>query len=591
MRYWWGLTLIPVLWPAVLTAQTYRYPTITTTTGLSAAEVFKGGEVRVRISVDGATQTQTTPVPKQLVFILDSSESMRLEGRLDGLKDAALAIISTLDINRDQVSVVEFNDNANLLLPFSNNFKDAAQKIRSLGASGSTNYVAGLDLGIQQLSSATAPISYGIFLSDGMPNKGQDNDIQSLLKAFEPKQLPIYTVGVGSFDMYALQLIAAETGATISKAADPLDIKARFLAISKSVSNTLNTRRITIVDELAPPLRVVPSTFSHSFVGIGVSNRIEQDMSTAGNAFIASRTLVLPQIPELRSGQIVEFGYSITVDECDPSNDNKIRVHMPRSFIEYDNGSPKRQIASFHNPEIVIRQCGIKTLKVFSPEDRMLHLTLVNYGTEPVWDVTIEEDIDEASGFILSNPNSYPARWLPPPSRVSVNVNTHAYWDVPVMLGGEQKEFYFGLESVPGAPSGQVPIQHAPEARVQFNSLTQTDVLPSSNKKFPAVEANLLHAGGAGIAAAKDLLQFIQNRLFPYAVLTHGTVDVAPTEFQSMGLQYRITLAGVNAANLSTYLRQPIVFARLESDRIVFRAVDYRSEPIEQAYTPPNWVP
>jgi Mg-chelatase subunit ChlD len=73
------------------------------------------------ISINGEAITQSTPVAKDIVLILDRSGSMRHDGRLNALKTAANTLIITLNSRRDHVAIVTFNNDVQVL-NFTNNF-------------------------------------------------------------------------------------------------------------------------------------------------------------------------------------------------------------------------------------------------------------------------------------------------------------------------------------------------------------------------------------------------------------------------------------------------------------------------------------
>lgn len=110
-----------------------------------------------------------------LMMIVDSSASMRTNDRMSLTKGVMEALFQDIYLKRDKVGIITFRDrSAELILPFSQNIRDAWVGIERLPVGGRTPLASGLDLGIRLLmqekrkNPETLPVM--LIFSDGHPN-------------------------------------------------------------------------------------------------------------------------------------------------------------------------------------------------------------------------------------------------------------------------------------------------------------------------------------------------------------------------------------------------------------------------------------
>lgn len=110
-----------------------------------------------------------------LMMIVDSSASMRTNDRMSLTKGVMGALFQDIYLKRDKVGIITFRDrSAELVLPFSQNIRDAWVGIERLPVGGRTPLASGLDLGIRLLmqekrkNPETLPVM--LIFSDGHPN-------------------------------------------------------------------------------------------------------------------------------------------------------------------------------------------------------------------------------------------------------------------------------------------------------------------------------------------------------------------------------------------------------------------------------------
>jgi magnesium chelatase subunit D len=137
-----------------------------------------------------------------LMMIVDSSASMRTNDRMSVTKGIIEALFQDLYLRRDKVGIITFrHTGAEILLPLTQNIRDAIQGIDELPVGGRTPLAAGLDLGARLLvqekrkNPETLPVM--LLFSDGRPNVscfGGDPLDETLFFAKEVKRQGIQAI-------------------------------------------------------------------------------------------------------------------------------------------------------------------------------------------------------------------------------------------------------------------------------------------------------------------------------------------------------------------------------------------------------------
>jgi len=150
-----------------------------------------------------------------LTFVIDTSGSMEMEGRLELVK-AALGLLVTRLRGDDSVAIVAFNDNAHVVLnPTSASEPEwILDAINQLQPGGSTNAQAGLELGydLATLGHRAGASDRVVLASDGVANVGL-TDADSMLARIDHEvslgiDLVAVGVGMGNFNDALLEQLA-----------------------------------------------------------------------------------------------------------------------------------------------------------------------------------------------------------------------------------------------------------------------------------------------------------------------------------------------------------------------------------------------
>jgi Ca-activated chloride channel homolog len=177
--------------------------------------------------------------PAQIIIVMDTSGSMRLEGRMTNAKAGAKQLVSMLS-DQDEVSLLAFSDKVTWVIKDGLNVgKDRAkinEQIDSLIPAGETALYDAIQEGYKQLSSNAKP-GYAtalVVLTDGEDNKsglGLNNLTQNVKIDLEKRPIRVFTIAYGSDAKEdVLKKISDATEAKSYKGT-PENIKAIFMDI------------------------------------------------------------------------------------------------------------------------------------------------------------------------------------------------------------------------------------------------------------------------------------------------------------------------------------------------------------------------
>lgn len=191
----------------------------TLSAGMSKAKVLRGSTEQVHAAFEITTLTvnDSQRPPLNLALVIDRSGSM--SGRIQHAQAAAIGIVDRLGA-QDRVSLVQYDDSANVLVP--SIATDAAGKerlrtaIHSIHLGGGTNLHGGLELGRDEVQKELkqAQVSRVILLSDGQANVGvvDPQAIAGTARSAANQGVRITTVGVGDDYNEDLMEAIAEAG-------------------------------------------------------------------------------------------------------------------------------------------------------------------------------------------------------------------------------------------------------------------------------------------------------------------------------------------------------------------------------------------
>jgi Ca-activated chloride channel homolog len=171
--------------------------------------------ILLRVGIQAREIPEESRKPVSLTFVIDTSGSMEMDGRLELVK-AALGLLVTRLRPDDSVAVVNFGDSASIVLNPTSAAEPAAvlSAINTLQPWGSTNAQAGLELGydLAAIGHRAGALDRVVLASDGVANVGL-TDADSILQRIDREVdagVELVSVGVrmGNFNDVLLEQLA-----------------------------------------------------------------------------------------------------------------------------------------------------------------------------------------------------------------------------------------------------------------------------------------------------------------------------------------------------------------------------------------------
>ena len=172
--------------------------------------------------------------PLDIMLVIDHSSSME-GGELEDAIRAATAFVEQVDLTVDQVGLVAFSDNAELIAPLGRDRHSMASAIKKLRPSNGTNIAAGLLTAQRELLSerhnpSASPVI--ILLSDGKPNKGDTPSAIAVVKA-QPNH--IVTIGLGKHADETMLRSIASSESDYHHAPSSSDLEVIYREIARTI--------------------------------------------------------------------------------------------------------------------------------------------------------------------------------------------------------------------------------------------------------------------------------------------------------------------------------------------------------------------
>ncbi len=140
--------------------------------------------------------------PKNVIFVLDKSGSMRKDNKIEQAKEALEYCIRSLNKN-DRYALVIFSDEietlSDSLTPYKRNeIDEICREIKTIEANGGTNIDGALEQALDLMDDSEHP-TYVLFLTDGQPTVGEKDaeTILKHLKKWNKQKCRFFTFGVG----------------------------------------------------------------------------------------------------------------------------------------------------------------------------------------------------------------------------------------------------------------------------------------------------------------------------------------------------------------------------------------------------------
>lgn len=192
------------------------------------------------------------PLPKNVVFVLDSSASM-VGTKLRQTKDALFTILHDLR-PQDHFNIVGFSNRIkvwkdHLVSVTPNSIRDGKVYIHHMSPSGGTDINGALQRGIQLLNDYVAhndiedrSVSLVVFLTDGKPTVGETHTLKILNNTREATRgrICIFTVGIGAdVDFKLLEKLSLENCGLTRRVHEEHDARAQLIGFYDEIRTPL----------------------------------------------------------------------------------------------------------------------------------------------------------------------------------------------------------------------------------------------------------------------------------------------------------------------------------------------------------------
>ena len=134
----------------------------------------------------------TEDAPVSIGLLLDSSGSMRIKWRK--ATEAAVAFFRTSGA-QDEYFLVEFNDRAKLVLPFTPNADEVSDQVARTRPSGRTTLVDAIYLAVSQMKNARYARKALVIISDGGDNWSR-HSVREMKDALVESGVQVYAMGI-----------------------------------------------------------------------------------------------------------------------------------------------------------------------------------------------------------------------------------------------------------------------------------------------------------------------------------------------------------------------------------------------------------
>ncbi|MFB0535138.1 MAG: VWA domain-containing protein [Anaerolineae bacterium] len=188
--------------------------------------------------------------PISTILVIDRSESMAYENKLEGAKEAAIVFVDLMR-GQDKTALVAFDENVVTLQPFSSDKAALKSKIQAIGTGGCTAWYDAVYYAVDIMSGVEGRRSI-ILLSDGLDcredimlsflGQGSTYTFEEAVAHAREVEVPIQAIGLGGvatqevshegFDEVRLRRVASETGGKYFHAPSAEELKDLYESLS-----------------------------------------------------------------------------------------------------------------------------------------------------------------------------------------------------------------------------------------------------------------------------------------------------------------------------------------------------------------------
>ncbi len=216
----------------------------------SPARIDLGFSVQVSLRIDG--ECPLADGRSDILLLVDTSGSMS-GAKMSAARSAALEFIGQLDYSLNQVGLISFSTDVDLVQPLTDNPRELLRAIPDLGDDAGTNMLEAMLMADEEFHSPRArpeakPVI--ILLTDGRPSGGA-GEILRMAGQFRAEGAPeIYTIGLGLDAAGDFLRQVATAPNFYFDAPTEYDLSRVYDLIARRVAASVLLEQVTLVDEL-----------------------------------------------------------------------------------------------------------------------------------------------------------------------------------------------------------------------------------------------------------------------------------------------------------------------------------------------------
>ncbi len=213
-------------------------------------QVDLGQSVEITLAISG--DCPLADGRSDILLLVDTSGSMA-GAKMGAARTAALEFVGQLDYSRNQVGLITFASEAELVQPLTSNPRQLLRAIPDLGDDGGTNMLAAMRMAEAELFGDHARADARkvlILLTDGRPNDGAGEMLATAATYRASGQVDIYAVGLG-LDVDAFFLRGMVTApAYYFEAPSEYELTRIYDVIARRVRASVLMEEVTVTDVL-----------------------------------------------------------------------------------------------------------------------------------------------------------------------------------------------------------------------------------------------------------------------------------------------------------------------------------------------------
>lgn len=259
------------------------------------AQVELGQSVEVTLSLSG--DCPLADGRSDILLLVDTSGSMA-GAKMGAARTAALEFVGQLDYSRNQVGLITFASEAEMVQNLTSNPRQLLRAIPDLGDDGGTNMLAAMQMAEAELLGPRGRPEARkviILLTDGRPNDGAGEMLATAATYRASGLVDIYAVGLG-LDVDAFFLRGMVTApAYYFEAPSEYELTRIYDVIARRVRASLLMEEVTITDVLPPDMEYRPNSSQPPAAYDAASRTLRWQLSKVAPGGLALRYRVSPR--------------------------------------------------------------------------------------------------------------------------------------------------------------------------------------------------------------------------------------------------------------------------------------------------------